>query len=145
MNAQSLVQDCAYTKLRRLMRCVAHHYDSELAKAGLKTTQLGLLSEILRLQPVRPGELARAAGIDPSTLTRNLKPLMAAGWVELSAGHDARTRAIRITATGRAKQAQAQRRLLMAQRSMNEKLGHSLITELKARMDESLDILAIPP
>ena len=126
------------------MRCVAHHYDSELSKTGLKTTQLGLLSEILRLQPVRPGELARAAGIDPSTLTRNLKPLMAAGWVELGAGHDARTRAIRITESGRAKQAQAQRRLLMAQRSMNEKLGHRLISELKALMDESLDILVIP-
>jgi DNA-binding MarR family transcriptional regulator len=144
MNAHSPIQDCAYTKLRRLMRCVAHHYDSELSKTGLKTTQLGLLSEILRLQPVRPGELARAAGIDPSTLTRNLKPLMAAGWVELGAGHDARTRAIRITESGRAKQAQAQRRLLMAQRSMNEKLGHRLISELKALMDESLDILVIP-
>jgi len=96
------------------------------------------------LQPVRPGELARAAGIDPSTLTRNLKPLMAAGWVELGAGHDARTRAIRITESGRAKQAQAQRRLLMAQRSMNEKLGHRLISELKALMDESLGILVIP-
>jgi DNA-binding MarR family transcriptional regulator len=145
MNALSPVQDCAYTKLRRLMRCVAQHFDSELAKAGLKTTQLGLLSEILRLQPVRPGDLARAVGIDPSTLTRNLKPLMSAGWVELGAGPDARTRTIRITGSGRAKQAQAQRRLRMAQRSMDEKLGASRVTELKALMDESLDILAIPP
>jgi DNA-binding MarR family transcriptional regulator len=145
MNALSPVQDCAYTKLRRLMRCVAQHFDSELAKAGLKTTQLGLLSEILRLQPVRPGDLARAVGIDPSTLTRNLKPLMSAGWVELGAGPDARTRTIRITDSGRAKQAQAQRRLRMAQRSMDEKLGASRVTELKALMDESLDILAIPP
>jgi DNA-binding MarR family transcriptional regulator len=145
MNALSPVQDCAYTKLRRLMRCVAQHFDSELAKAGLKTTQLGLLSEILRLQPVRPGDLARAVGIDPSTLTRNLKPLMSAGWVELGAGPDARTRTIRITDSGRAKQAQAQRRLRMAQRSMDEKLGASRTIELKVLVDESIDILAIPP
>jgi DNA-binding MarR family transcriptional regulator len=144
MNASSPAPDCAYTKLRRLTRCVAHHFDMELAEAGLKTTQLGLLSEILRLQPVRPGELARAVGIDPSTLTRNLKPLMAAGWVELGAGHDARTRMIRITDIGRTKQAHAQRRFLMAQRSMNEKLGPRRIIELKALMDESLDILATP-
>jgi DNA-binding MarR family transcriptional regulator len=144
MKARSPADDCAYTKLRRLTRCVAHLFDAELAEAGLKTTQLGLLSEILRLQPVRPGELARALGIDPSTLTRNLKPLLSAGWVELGTGNDARSRTIRITDTGRAKQAQAECRLLAAQRAMDEKLGPKRIADLKALMDESLSILAIP-
>jgi DNA-binding MarR family transcriptional regulator len=143
MNERSPADDCAYTKLRRLTRCVTHHFDAELAKAGLKTTQLGLLSEIVRLQPVSPGELARALAIDPSTLTRNLKPLVGAGWVELGAGKDARTRTIRITGAGRAKQAQAQRRMRMARRSMDEKLGARRIADLKALMDESLVILAV--
>lgn len=143
MNTRSSGEDCAYTKLRRLTRCVTHHFDGELAKAGLKTTQLGLLSEILRLQPVRPGARARALGIDPSTLTRNLKPLLVADWVELGPGPDARTRTIRITDSGRAKRTQAQRRMLAAQRSMDKKLGAKRIAELKALMDESIDILAV--
>jgi DNA-binding MarR family transcriptional regulator len=142
MSALPSAEDCAYTKLRRLARCVSHHFDAELAKAGLKTTQLGLLSEIRRLQPVEPGELARVLGVDPSTLTRNLRPLLAAGWVELGAGKDARSRSIRITESGRAKQAQAQRRMRAAQRSMDEKLGVRRMAELKALMDESLGILA---
>ena len=143
MNAYSPAEDCAYTKLRRLTRCVTHHFDAELAKTGLKASQLGLLSEIVRLQPVSPGELARALGIDPSTLTRNLKPLLAAGWVELGAGKDARTRTIRITDAGRAKQSQAQRRMRVAQQSMDEKLGARRMADLKALMDESLGILAV--
>jgi DNA-binding MarR family transcriptional regulator len=138
-------EDCAYATLRRLTRCVAHHFDGELTGAGLKTTQLAVLSEVLRLQPVRPGELARALGIDPSTLTRNLKPLLAASWVEMGPGTDARTRAIRITRAGRAKQAEAQQLLLAARRSMDEKLGARRITQLKALMNESLDILAVAP
>lgn len=143
MTARSSAEDCAYATLRRLVRCVAHHFDAELAPAGLKTTQLAMLSEIVRLEPVPPGELARALGIDPSTLTRNLKPLLAARWVELGAGRDARSRSIRITEAGRVKQVQAQRRLRTAQRTMDEKLGARRMTELKALMDESLDILAI--
>ncbi len=144
MNALAPAEDCAYAKLRRLTRCVAHHFDAELAQAGLKATQLGLLSEILRLQPVGPGELAQALGIDPSTLTRNLKPLLIAGWTELGPGTDARTRTIRITETGRTKQAQAQRRMRVAQRAIDEKLGPGRMAELKALMDESLDILTVP-
>jgi DNA-binding MarR family transcriptional regulator len=142
---RATAEDCAYATLRRLTRCVACHFDAELARAGLKTTQLTVLTEVLRLQPVRPGELARALGIDPSTLTRNLKPLLAAGWVELGPGSDARSRTIRITCAGRAKQAEAQELLLVARRCMDEKLGARRIAELKALMNESLDILLVAP
>ena len=134
--------DCTFGTLRRLARSVANLFDAELAKTGLKTTQVGLLSEILRLQPVSPGELARALDIDPSTLTRTLRPLTAAGWVELGAGKDARCRSIRITESGRAKQVQAHRLLQTARRSMSAKLGPQRLAKLKVLMDESLDILA---
>jgi DNA-binding MarR family transcriptional regulator len=144
MSAVAVTEECAFTMLRRLARCVSHHFDAELAKAGLKTTQLALLSEIRRLQPVEPGELARALGVDPSTLSRNLKPLLAAGWVKLGAGKDARSRSIQITESGRAKQIQAQRRMRVAQRAMDEKLGARRMADLKALMDESIDILAPP-
>jgi DNA-binding MarR family transcriptional regulator len=144
MNVLSPVEDCAYAKLRRLTRCVAHHFDAELAPAGLKATQHRVLTEVLRLQPVRPGELAQALGIDPSTLTRNLKPLLAARWLELGAGTDARSRTVRITTTGRDKQAEAQLRLRVAQRTMNQKLGARRMANLRALMDESLEILATP-
>ena len=44
------------------MRQVARHYDAEVAKSGLKTTQYSLLSHVLKLGPLRPGDLAQAMG-----------------------------------------------------------------------------------
>ena len=88
-------QGCTNLKLRQLVRGVTRLYDAEMAPTGLKTTQYSLLSGVLKLAPVRPGDLARALRLEPSTLTRNLRPLVAAGWIELGAGTDARSRMVR--------------------------------------------------
>jgi len=56
---------------------------------------------VVLLGPVRPTELARQMRIDASTLTRNLQPLIAQGWVRQLAGDDARSRSIEATDAGR--------------------------------------------
>ena len=104
---KSLPQGCTNLKLRQFMRRVAQHYDAEMARCGLKTTQYSLLSHVLKLGPIRPGDLAAAMKMDASTLTRNLRPLIDAGWVMLEAGTDARSRLVHITDTGRDKRAEA--------------------------------------
>ena len=86
IEAELKAQGCTNLRLRQLMRRVAQLYDLEMAKAGLKTTQYSLLSHVLKLGPLRPGELAQSMKFSASTLTRNLKPLIDAGWVELAAG-----------------------------------------------------------
>jgi DNA-binding MarR family transcriptional regulator len=130
--AVALPQGCTNFKLRQLMRRVSQHYDHEVAQAGLKTTQYSLLSHVLKLGPVRPGELARAMSMDPSTLTRNLKPLITAGWVELAEGSDGRTRSVAITDAGRDKRAEAQRRWRVAQQGINQALGAECVIALHA-------------
>ena len=100
---QALPQGCTNFKLRQLMRRVATHYDAEMAKCGLKTTQYSLLSHVLKLGPIRPGDLAVAMKMDASTLTRNMQPLVAQGWLRIGAGEDARSRLVEITDAGRAK------------------------------------------
>ena len=50
--AELKVQGCTNLKLRQLMRRVAHHYDLEMAKVGLKTTQYSLLTYVLGLGPM---------------------------------------------------------------------------------------------
>src|SRR5690349_11179090 len=84
-------QGCTNLKLRQLMRRVAQHYDAEVGKTGLKGTQYSLLSYVLKLGPIRPGDLAREMKIGPSTLTRNLRPLIDAGLLELGPGADGRS------------------------------------------------------
>jgi DNA-binding MarR family transcriptional regulator len=144
-NAQSLwPKGCTNFKLRQLVRRVSQHYDAEVGKAGLKTTQYSLLSHVLRLGPIRPGDLAAAMTMDASTLTRNLKPLVAAGWLELSAGEDGRSRLVRITPAGRDRRAEAQRHWKAAQQGLNQRLGVDRVRALHALVDDSLQLLQEP-
>ena len=135
-------QGCTNMVLRQLMRRVSHHYDLEMAKAGLKTTQYSLLSHVRKLGPLRPGELAQAMKMSASTLTRNLKPLVDAGWVELAAGSDARSRSVRITVAGSAKREEALEHWKVAQESLNEVLGPGRVLALHQLINESIALLS---
>jgi DNA-binding MarR family transcriptional regulator len=138
-------QGCTNMKLRQLLRRVAQHYDAEVGKTGLKTTQYSLLSHVFKLGPLRPGDLARAMKVDASTLTRNLKPLTAAGWLTLESGSDGRSRLVSITDSGREKRAEAQRRWRVAQESINQILGVEQVLALHALIDVSLERLSPLP
>jgi DNA-binding MarR family transcriptional regulator len=138
-------QGCTSFKLRQLVRRVSQLYDQELAKAGLKTTQYSLLSHVLKLGPIRPGELAAAMTMDASTLTRNLKPLIAAGWLELAPGADGRSRSVHLTPAGRDKRAEAQRHWHAAQMQLNQRLGVDTVVALHGLVDQSLERLTPVP
>lgn len=129
---------CTNFKLRQLVRRVSQRYDAELAQAGLKTTQYSLLSHVLKMGPVRPVDLAQAMTMDASTLSRNLKPLVAAGWLALGEGRDARSRLVSITPAGREKRVEAQRRWRMAQDGLNVTLGAARVGALHAFIDDAL-------
>ena len=133
---------CTNFKLRQLMRRVAQHYDLEIASAGLKTTQYSLLSYVLNLGPLRPGELAKAMKMSASTLTRNLKPLVDAGWLALAAGTDARSRSVAITPAGRAKRKEALLHWKVAQENLNKLLGTARVLSLHGLINESLELLS---
>lgn len=128
-------QGCTHLKLRQAGRCLTHHYDAYTAAAGLKTTQYSLLSAIMRREPIQPSALAAGLNLDASTLTRNLRPLIAQGWVELLAGPDARSRRVVTTAKGRAVRLEAQHHWRAAQHALNERLGVKAVIELHALLD----------
>lgn len=136
---------CTNLRLHRLVRRLDQIYDAELTRAGLKTTQYSLLSHVVRLAPVRPGVLARAMDLQPSTLTRNLQPLVAAGWVDIGAGSDARSRVVSATAAGVAKRAQAQRFWKAAQWKVNALLGEVQVAALHTLLDSAMQTLDADP
>lgn len=136
------LQGCTNLKLRQLTRRITQHYDAELANAGLKITQYSLLSYVVKLGPIRPGDLALAIKMDASTLTRNLKPLISAGWVQLAEGADGRSRLITATDAGRDKRQEALRHWKTAQTSLNRLLGMPKMLALHALIDDSLVLLA---
>ena len=138
-------QGCTNLKLRQLMRRVARLYDAEVGKTGLKGTQYSLLSYVVKLGPIRPGDLAREMKIGASTLTRNMRPLIDAGWLELGPGADGRSRLLSATQAGREKRHEAQRRWRVAQESLNHVLGVRRVVELHALVDECLELLSPLP
>ena len=134
-------QGCTNLKLRELARVVTRHYDAYVAPTGLKNSQYSLLSHVVLLGPIRPGELAARMKLDASTLTRNLQPLAAAGWVEQGPGDDARSRSVQATDAGRAKRSEAQKAWKQAQLALNARLGNERVVALHALLDECLGLL----
>ena len=132
---------CTNLKLRQLTRRVSQHYDRIVAQADLKTTQYSLLSHVVQLGPIRPGDLAQRMEMDASTLTRSLQPLVAQGWVEVGAGDDARSRLVTATEAGRAKRVEAQREWKRAQLALNERLGVAKVAQLHTLLDECLALM----
>lgn len=135
-------QGCTNLKLRQLMRRVAQHYDQEVGKTGLKGTQYSLLSYVCKLGPIRPADLAAAMKVAPSTLSRNLQPLAAAGWIAIQPGADARSRLVVATDAGQLKRIEAQRRWRVAQEGLNAQLGPKRVVALHALIDECSALLA---
>lgn len=135
-------QGCTNLKLRQLTRMVTRHYDRYVSETGLKNTQYALLSYVVKLGPIQPGDLAKRMQMDASTLTRNLQLLVAHGWLEIGAGKDARSRLVEATEAGRTKQAEGQRAWQTAQTALNERLGVERVAALHDLLDtciESLD------
>src|SRR5437660_11071352 len=93
---------CLCNALRQASRAVSRLYDEELRGAGLRTTQYSLLRVLARAGEVRQGDLGGLAHLDETTLTRNLRPLMGAGWVAVRSGKDRREKLVTITRAGAA-------------------------------------------
>ncbi len=136
------LQGCTNIKLRQLTRQVSRHYDAEVGKVGLKTTQYSLLSYVAKLGPLRPVDLARALRMEPSTLTRNMRPLIDQGLIELGEGPDGRSRMVAVTALGRSRRTEAQHHWRVAQEGVNRMLGVDRVMALHALLDECGALLA---
>lgn len=133
---------CTNFKLRQLLRRVSLVYDHAMAECGLKITQYSLLTHVDRLGPITQADLARAMAMDSSTLSRNLKPLQAAGWIAVRAGDDARSNALALTAAGRRKRGDAQALWKKAQVQLNETVGVDDVIALHALIDRMSEALA---
>ena len=129
---------CTNFKLRRLSRAVTRHYDGYVAGSGLKITQYSLLAHVVKHGPIQPVDLARRMNLEASTLTRNLQPLVAHGWIETGPGADARSRQISATEAGRAKHAEAHRAWKQAQLALNARLGDARVARLHELIDACL-------
>jgi DNA-binding MarR family transcriptional regulator len=111
-------------KAARLERRLSAHYDAALSAVGLTVRQFSLLGHVAFAPGLAVQVLAQRVGIDATTLTRNLKPLVAAGWLTLTMDpDDRRLRRIELTAEGEAKLRDGLPHWRRAQTAITEALG----------------------
>jgi DNA-binding MarR family transcriptional regulator len=126
--------------MRKLTRLMSQRDDRRLATAGINLNQYSILRRIGR-QTRTVGELARELGMDRTTLSRDLKPLLAHGWVEQVAGDDARQRPLRVAAAGISALKQAMPLWRDAQDEIETLLGSQRTLRLHAQLDEAIQRL----
>jgi DNA-binding MarR family transcriptional regulator len=121
---------CLCNALRQADRAVSRLYDEELRGVGLRTTQYSLLLRLSSAGEVRQRDLGGLTSLDETTLTRNLRPLINAGWVAIRPGEDRREKLVRLTDAGAAKLQEARPAWERAQERMRSRLPEGTWTSL---------------
>jgi DNA-binding MarR family transcriptional regulator len=97
---REVARACACANLRKAARAVTQLFDEALAPSGLRVTQFTLLVTSHLSGESTINELAERMAMDRTTLSRNLKPLVRGGLLEMRPGEDGRTRLVRLTPAG---------------------------------------------
>lgn len=136
------LDDCSCLRLRKLARRVTQLYDHALAPSGLSTNQFGLLAHIWFLKNPTISQLGEQLVMDPSTVTRNLRPLVEKGWVLLEVSTtDRRQREARLTDDGLVTLRSGVPYWESAQAQLRELLGESGASALHGSLDAALERL----
>lgn len=100
-DARHVVATCVGLNARLAARRISSFLDTRLAATGLTIAQFGLMTHIAAAEDDTLAALAQRAGLDQSTLSRNLRGLEEAGLVEIAAvERDLRRRSAWLTELG---------------------------------------------
>ncbi len=130
---------CTCLRLRKAARRVSQIYDRALEPFGLTVTQYGLIGHIAALDGIGIAALAAKMVMDPTTLTRNLKPLLRQGLLVLVPdARDRRARRLHLTEAGRQALVKAKPAWVGAQVHVEQLLGERDAPALNAVLDRVL-------
>ena len=91
---------CIGARMRRTSRALTAAYNAAFQEAGIRSTQWPILAALRVAGSMTLGDLADAIGADPSTISRNVRPLVRDGLVDLAEDDDGRKRHARLTPKG---------------------------------------------
>jgi DNA-binding MarR family transcriptional regulator len=121
---------------------VSRLYDEELRGVGLRTTQYSVLRLLRDTGEVRQRDLGEVTVHEETTLTRNLRPLVDAGWVEVRTGQDRREKWLKITRKGLAKLDEARPHWARAQERMRSLLPEGVWKNLMTVLPDVASLAA---
>jgi DNA-binding MarR family transcriptional regulator len=101
--SHDIALNCVLTRTRQISRALTAIYDDAMRPFGIAASQFSLLVLVAEFGPLSRSDLGRRNQHDRSTLTRNLQPMIAQGWIaEGIVGIDGRSRPLSLTEAGHA-------------------------------------------
>lgn len=133
--AESTANLCLATRVRQLSRIVTRVYDDAMRPLGITASQYTLLTQLASRDGITAVEIGHDLDIEKSTLSRNLKRLLAIGHIIMDPPAGRRGRGLHLTPKGQAvlKQAypiwaEAQRRATMVMGADSRQVLDGLLT-----------------
>jgi DNA-binding MarR family transcriptional regulator len=137
---------CTCLRLRKASRQVTQIYDHHLAPFGLTVNQYSLLGHLRALPGVAIGTLAEAMVMDPTSLTRALRPLERDGYVRAQSDqNDRRSRRLYLTESGSSTFQAAGSGWRAAQTHIEQALGSEGPPAINAALDHLIESLRRTP
>lgn len=93
---------CIATRVRQLSRIVTRVYDDALRPHKITASQFTLLTQLAQTDGITAAEIGLDLDIEKSTLSRNLKRLLALGHIEMDPPAGRRGRGLHLTPRGKA-------------------------------------------
>jgi DNA-binding MarR family transcriptional regulator len=131
-----MLENCVCTRVRTAARLVTRAYDAALRPSGLKASQLAVLAAVASDEDdlASIAELSGVLSMDRTTLSRNLKPLVAQNLLSFDEEGGGRAKAVRITRAGEARLKDALPLWRKAQRALGRQSGEQRLAELHGRL-----------
>lgn len=98
--AEATSTSCLATRVRQLSRIVTRLYDDALRPLGITASQYTLLAQLASRDGITAVEIGHELDIEKSTLSRNLKRLLALGHIVMDPPAGRRGRGLHLTPKG---------------------------------------------
>jgi DNA-binding MarR family transcriptional regulator len=100
--AEVMSASCIATRIRQLSRMITRVYDNAMRPLGITASQFTLLGQLAEQDGITAVEIGFTLDIEKSTLSRNLKRLIALGLILMDPPAGRRGRGLHLTPKGQA-------------------------------------------
>jgi DNA-binding MarR family transcriptional regulator len=98
--AENTSAACIATRIRQLSRIITRVYDDAMRPLGITVSQFTLLTQLAQQDGITAVEIGHSLDIEKSTLSRNLKRLLALGHITMDPPAGRRGRGLHLTPKG---------------------------------------------
>ncbi|MCB1519821.1 MAG: winged helix-turn-helix transcriptional regulator [Hyphomicrobiaceae bacterium] len=140
--AETTAAACLATRVRQLSRIVTRVYDDALRSLGITGSQYTLLAQLASRDGITAVEIGHELDIEKSTLSRNLKRLLALGHITMDPPAGRRGRGLHLTPKGAAVLMDAYPIWQDAQRRTTAAMGAESRSVLDGLLDQAEKLVA---